>query len=529
MAGPGENPGDPVPGFSPESEPARRLSALRSAVECDEVSPRDASLWAGLAGLKALPEKKIDAPVAYGVSARQAFTVETQVGGALRRIGPGVQGAGPVVDVAGPSDAAPGGKPSGTADALALLEGELALSDHRYRDDGQRAVQALRARLDDAPLPRAKEVAGPVDGRRRVRQHRYRAHLSARRELLHADPAHSVGQPYLVLPSQLTPGDLPHVPARQLRRGNPPELAWLAGQVAELERSYRERDGAAARLARITAWAFARYGASPDPLLEARALKVAAAVAREEGGMAAYWLAERVRYLVGDRHIYALGASHDSIIVLRNNGYWAASRSVMARSLSFLRHGEDGDGSMDDPDAWISYRRLLGQLTTHYFTGPQQVIGADDARAYLRVDVEESGIGYDAYWYPAMQRNLFEIEMVVARRRSLATGERFWLPDASRRLLDLADGAMSRCVSPMWQAQWALLRMRLGLFRRDPAEVQDAANAYFVAGTTAPYVIRDHASERHEYRRNRQAAARVDKVLARVLPELPPERELADP
>jgi len=505
------------------NDPAGQLSALRESVVGGQVCPRDASLWAGLAGLKILPEKKADSADTYGVGTRQAFTVESRVEDAVRQTRQVAAGAAFVPPLAADTHRPDRVSTTDESGSFALIEGELALSDHRYQSDGQRALQTLRALVNDAPLTRAKEATGPVEGLRRVRQHRYRRHLLSRAELLGADPARSVNQPYLVVPSRLAPADLAHVPACQLRRGKPPEHAWLAGQVAELRRSYKDRDGRAARLSRIVAWAFAQYGNSPDPSLEAAALAVAAAVAREQDSMAAHWFAQRIRFLVGDLRIEALSASLDSVIVLRNSGYWTQSRTVMERSMAQLRSG--GDSAAAAPDAWLSMRRLLGQLTTHFFTGPKSIISAEAARAYLRVDIEESGIGRDPYWYPLLLRNTFEIEMAIARRRAQATSERFWLTSAGRLLLDRTDAAMADCPEPMWQAQWALLRMRLGLFRRDIAEVTDAANAYFAAGAAAPFVIRDHPSERHEYRRTREAAVHGHAALERILPELAPEHE----
>jgi hypothetical protein len=73
---------------------------------------------------------------------------------------------------------------------------------------------------------------------------------------------------------------------------------------------------------------------------------------------------------------------------------------------------------------------------------------------------------------------------------------------------------------PMYSAQWALMRMRLGIDRRDSAEITSSAHDYLELGSCHPWVIRDHPSERHQYSRYRLAALLKSKHVQHELPDL---------
>ena len=286
------------------------------------------------------------------------------------------------------------------------------------------------------PVRRSQSDAAAIPGSSRVRQHRLRHHLRGRVGAVRTSPVRSVGMPYLVVPMSLEARLLEVVPPAQRRRGRPPDLDWLASQVNALRRAYAERGASTADLAKIALWGFAQYPTSPDRCLEADGLHTAGAIARERGSLSAYWMAERVRYLVGDRDIRTIRSAHDSIIVLRNNDYWDRARTLLDESLKAL----DRSDILNCDRSWI--QQLLLSLAPLFFSGVKPVIDAETARAYSRA-AWIFPYGYeDNHWHRQTRRAEFEIEYTAARRRSLACRERFWLGPSALQCLDTADRAM---------------------------------------------------------------------------------------
>ena len=452
------------------AEIAAVIERLQDIVAEGVISPRDASLAAGRLGAKALPEAGSDAEELYGLSPRQGRNVARRVSAALvEREGQASQAA----IQPPPSPSAP--------DPVALVGAELSLSPLSERaDDGSRALQVLRWQEQGVPIRRTRASEPAASGTARARQHRYRPQLRTRLESVKVNPHWSVGLPFMVLPMTLEPRLLELVPAAQRRRGRPPDLGWVAAQVADLRCAYAERSVSSSDLAKIVLWSFAQYPSSPDRELEADGLSTVAAIARERGGLGAYWLAERIRYLVGSPHIRTITSAHDSIIVLRNNDYWERSRLLLDYTLACLRQGEIPDHHR----SWIE--QLLLGLAPLFFTGINPIIDAEAARMYAR---KAWVFPYDhksSRWLPQTRRAEFEIEYTVAQRRSLASRERFWLNSQTLRSLDLADNAMQCSEEPMYQAQWALLPMQLGIDRRDTAEIISAAQQYLTLADTSP-------------------------------------------
>jgi hypothetical protein len=466
-------------------------------------APRDASLAAGRLGAKALPEAGRDAPGAYGVTARQGRAIVQRVTRQLQQPGttPGGRPAG-----------LPAGAAAGGPDPEALVGAEIALSGLSSRDDGFAAMRVIESQSRGTPVRRGQPSGAAVAGRDRTRQYRLRRHIAARITTVALNPGWSVGAPFMVLPMRLEPRLMDLVPARQRRRGRPPDADWLAAQASALARSYSARDGSASDLARIVTWGFAQHPASPDENLEADALRVAAAVARESGGLGAYWLAERIRYLVGHCDRRTLTASHDSVIVLRNHGYRHQSRQLLDQSLAALARSEIPDHDR----VWID--QLLLSLATHYYTGANPILAAETARSYARRRWMRPYGTADTQWDQQARRAEFEIEYAAARRRSHRTRQRFWLHAQALRTLEAAEHAMRGSRQPMYLAQWALLRMRVGIDRRDSSEVTEWALRYAGLGAECHWILIDHPSELHEYRRYRQRATAKNRALDRALP-----------
>jgi hypothetical protein len=480
------------------------IDRLREGVVEGLILPRDASIAAGRMGLKALPEGSSDAGAFYGITSRQGRA-------AARRVSEIVHGQEGSVPASADNTSLSGVL---APDPVALVGAELALSPSPRRSDGMRALDVLNWQEQGQPVQRSRAGEGSVPGSARVRQHRYRSQLRARMKSVASDPARSVGAPFLVLPMALGPSLIERVPQAQRRRGRPPDLDWLASQVSALNRAYAERDASFRDLASVVLWGFARYPASPDRSLEADGLSLAAAIYRENGSLGAYWLAQRVRYLVGDRDIRAIGSAHDSIIVLRNCGYWDQAKLLLDGSLRMLH-----DSDIPDSDkSWV-HQLLLG-LAPLFFTGTHPVIDAEAARRYCRA-AQAFPYGHESSrWLRGLRRSEFEIEYAGARRRASATRERFWLTPAAARCFDLAEQGMQDEDEPMYSAQWALMRMRLGIDRRDSAEITSSAHDYLELGSCHPWVIRDHPSERHQYSRYRLAALLKSKHVQHELPDL---------
>jgi hypothetical protein len=214
------------------SDPGQIVDRLRDGVAQGLILPRDASIAAGRMGLKVLPEGNSDADALYGITSRQGRTTTHRVSESVR------EGDGD--DPSQARDAESSLTP--TPDPAALVGAELALSPSPHRLEGMRALDVLNWQDRGQPVRRTSTGGGPVPGSTRVRQHRYRSQIRARMRSVASDPARSVGAPYLVLPMTLSPRLVEQVPQAQRRRGRPPELDWLALQVAALNRSYAERD-----------------------------------------------------------------------------------------------------------------------------------------------------------------------------------------------------------------------------------------------------------------------------------------------
>jgi hypothetical protein len=477
---------------------------LRKGVAEGLILPRDASIAAGRMGLKALPEGNSDAAALYGITSRQGRAT-------TRRVSEIVQGQEGDIPVRADDTASSG---ASAPDPSALVGAEISLSPLPESSDGMRALEVLRWQEQGEPVRRSRPGEGSAPGSTRVRQHRYRYQLRTRMQSVASNPVRSVGSPYLVLPMTLGPDLVERVPQTQRRRGRPPDLDWLASQVSALNQAYADRDASFRDLASIVLWAFARYPASPDRSLEADGLCIAAAIYRELGSLGAYWLAQRVRYLVGDQDIRAIGSAHDSIIVLRNSGYWNQARLLLDEALSALRHSDISNSDK----SWL-HQLLLG-LASLFFTGIHPVIDAEAARRYCRAG-QAFPYGYESRrWLRGLRRAEFEIEYACARRRAMASRERFWLTPAAARCFDLAEQEMRDEDTPMYRAQWALMRMRLGIDRRDTAEIVSSAEDYLKLGSDHRWIIRDHPSERYQYTRYRLAVLQKNRWIERELPEI---------
>jgi hypothetical protein len=135
-------------------------------------------------------------------------------------------------------------------------------------------------------------------------------------------------------------------------------------------------------------------------------------------------------------------SAHDSIIVLRNNDYWGKSRLLLDYTLACLRQGE----MPDDHRSWIE--QLLLGLAPLFFTGINPIIDAETARMYAR-KAWIFPYGYkSSRWLPQTRRAEFEIEYTVARRRSLASRERFWLNSQTLRSRQQCDAMLRRANVP---------------------------------------------------------------------------------
>lgn len=486
------------------SEVRAIAEALGRAVAGGLISPRDASLTAGRMGAKALPEGSSDSEALYGVTSRQGRNIMRQAAHTLEHLG--VDPAAPVTSERSPGFLAP--------EPFALVEAELALSPVPHSADGARALDVLRWQRAGQPIQRPRSDGGPASATTRIRQYRYRHQLHSRIELLRANYVLSVGLPFSVVPMVLERRLLELVSPSQRRRGRPPDLEWLAAQVGALKHSYTERTGRSSDLAKVVLWGFGQYPNSPDPLLESEGLLTAALVAREAGGLGAYWMAERIRYLLGSRALLAIQSAHDSVIVLRNNGYWHESRALLDHSLAALERSN----ILDTDRSWL-HQLLLG-ITPLFFTGNNPILDAETACRYIRLSSTfPYGFASDL-WLPQTRRAEFEIEYTVARRRAQTARERFWLGPGALKALDAADTAMTHSDQPIYQAQWSLLKMRLGIDRRDTAEITSAARGYLGLANDVAWIARDHPSERRQYNVYRRIAITRNRWLERELPLL---------
>ena len=207
-------------------------------------------------------------------------------------------------------------------------------------------------------------------------------------------------------------------------------------------------------------------------------------------------------------------AAHDSIIVLRNNDYWDHARTLLDESLAAL----DRSDIPNCDRSWI--QQLLLSLAPLFFSGVKPVIDAETARTYSRT-AWIFPYGYeDSHWHRQTRRAEFEIEYTAARRRSLACRERFWLGPGALQCLDAAERAMQDNKEPMYTAQWSLLKMRLGIDRRDTAEIVASARGYLELGNRISWIFRDHPSERRQYSRYRNIAVRKNRWLEGELPQI---------
>jgi hypothetical protein len=482
-----------------EPDPAADAERLRRAVREGAVAPRDASLWAGLAGLKALPESKANAQILHGVGPRQARKIERSVAETLVGLDD------PPVDPAQPS--------LNEDRPFALTAAEIALSAHPHLQDGERALGTLRSLERGEPVGRGGAGRPPTPTRDRVRQRRYRPQLAARVKALAEDPTRSVGQPYLVVPA-VPPPTLAHlVPVEQRRRGRPPDVDWLATQVDRLRSAYANRDPTSRDLAKVLVWGFSRYPASPAPEVEAAGLRVVATIAREHGSMATYWFVERIGHLLGPSNIESLYAVHDAVIVLRNHGYQDAAKALLDWAVQVVP-----EAPMEEQEKPLLLCVLLG-LSAYFFSGPHRLVEVAEARRdVLRLCASADALGTTS-WTPPALRAAFEVEFTHARLRARRDHERLWLHDAAEAALHDADHAMTTTSESIWRAQWALLRMQLGLLRRDNDEVMVAAATFWATLADNPWIARDMPSEAAQYEQYRRATvARNPRLDGRLAP-----------
>ena len=219
--------------------------------------------------------------------------------------------------------------------------------------------------------------------------------------------------------------------------------------------------------------------------------------------------------------IRTIRSAHDSIIVLRNNDYWDHARTLLDESLTALDRSDIPNWDR----SWI--QQLLLSLAPLFFSGVKSIIDAETARAYSRA-AWIFPYGYeDSHWHRQTRRADFEIEYTAARRRALACRERFWLGPSALQCLDAAERAMQDNKEPMYTAQWSLLKMRLGIDRRDTSEIVASAQGYLELGNQVPWIFRDHPSERRQYSRYRNIAIRKNRWLEGELPQI--DEAITDP
>jgi hypothetical protein len=327
------------------------------------------------------------------------------------------------------------------------------------------------------------------------------------------DPTRSVNQPYLVVPAVLPPTLAQLVPVEQRRRGRPPDTDWLAAQVDRLRDAHVDRDGTSRDLAKVVIWGFSRYPTSPAPEVEAAGLRIAASIAREQGSMASYWLAERIRHLLGPRNIESLYAVHDAVIVLRNHGYQGEAKALLDWAVDVVP-----EAPMEERDKPLLLCVLLS-LSAYFFSGPDRLVEVTEARRdALRLGASSEALGTGSWTAPAL-RAAFEVEFTHARLRARRDRERLWLHDAAEAALRDADRAMTTTTEAIWRAQWALLRMQLGLLRRDSDEVTVAAATFWATMTDNPWIARDMPGESAQYEQYRRATvARNPSLEGRLAP-----------
>jgi len=499
---PSEEPPDAPSGQCPSGTTPTDIDQLRGLSQVlaeGRVTPRDARLWAGVTGRSALPESKVQASELYGVGARQAANIQHRVQAAIDAVSAAEGATRPHITQA-------------DTDASAILAAEVDLSAHPLREDALAALETLLARRRHQPIRRAHR---PTAGAQRARRHRLRQHLDRRMNTLDQAAELSLAQPYLVLPYSLPTRLLPLVPAEERRRSAAPSEAWLGLVTEELGRAYDEHQPHARDLATVAMWGFARLpGALPK--LEAIALRYASAIAREQGRISAYWFSERIRLLLGPGALESLYSAHDSAIALRNHGYIGRANRVLRRT---LRTASVSD--LHPTEHALLRCLLLSQVAFNQTYGrtetndPRKALEA--ARPVLDAFHAANDMIKDPTWLAAAARSAFEWELRKATLRARNDRERPWLDAAAHRAYAEAERRIRVSGSAIWQAQWSLLVMRVGLLRRDPEQVRIGACSYTALAQQNQWIQRDHPGEQRLFVTYRQhALQRMPKLTGKL-------------
>jgi hypothetical protein len=470
---------------------ARLASDLLLAVSGGRVTPRDASIWAAVAGIKALLMNKREIAVQHGIGVRQVGNIVRAVDSVLK------QGTRK-----GIADGANSSRVENSA--FPLVAAEIDLLDHPHASDGRRAVETLRSIRKSRPVRRLGYV-GPSLPAERARQHRMRRSISGRVELLADNPELSVAQPYLVVPWALPDSLAELVPPSQRGRGRPPDEEWLAYLVDDLRQSYECKDGRAHDLGRLALWGFSRFPHSPFPDIEAEALRDVALLARERGSMVCYWLFRRVGFLVGDLHPSSLLLTADAAITLRDHGYAPAADRLLRSTLAALNETE-----VPPETSLYTQYRILDQLTFNYSRSPRIPPQLDVAAQFadqLSACVESLGL---PIFKGTLLRRRFGVEFAHVILRCVHNRERFWLHGSAWDSFTAANNfSSSNEEEPIYRAQWTLERMSMATMLRDRDHVVEAAHRFLEILEHHPWIKRDHPDESHGYRIYRNRAAKV--------------------
>jgi hypothetical protein len=170
---------------------------------------------------------------------------------------------------------------------------------------------------------------------------------------------------------------------------------------------------------------------------------------------------------------------------------------------------------------------LLGQATfnrTHQRGFPNTGPGTEPARRIVDHYVATAETLGDPVWVASARRAAFDLELTHAEQRATANRERPWLGEIARQAFDAAETAMIRSRTPMWLAQWEILRMRVGLLLRDAEALVRGGSGFLTLCAEHPWIARDHLSEQYEYETWRRRALRQRLPGADSLPEVSLER-----
>ncbi len=447
----------------------------REVLRGDEDAARELDIWRGFYGLADLP------PAALQEIGRR-WSIGAGRAGQIRR----------VVDVAVAAAIEPREAPStslppldvpaatGTVQRLPIERAVAQVHAETAIRGGEREVRVVESLSREVlGQPRLRSQAGVPPQPRDPNAHRTRNRLRAEIALhqqsptlgLQRVPVDGNGVQRLASAVRSLPSDVvdPETARRSLAEGVP-DLDLIRILVDNAEKRHRDRTGSVIGLLRVVDLALARFESSPDPVLEARALGVAAARFREAEHMGTYAAFRRIEALVGPRHPLTITALDNAALVLRANRYLDLSNDALLQVRTEL----------SQPDCAPEIRGLiLSNISTSAVVASNS-LARPNAETRVRevhhrletvlTAIEQSPDSSLARWRTVILRRQIQLDLAKAIATKEETRGRYrialpratshWRAEAARAAIEASGGP--------WPMSWALQEMRIAIAQRDP-------------------------------------------------------------